>query len=113
MSDDRRRRVLAVLILLACTGPAREVRATSSLAAWQASSPDDLSGFTTLSGNDATANVTLPFTFTVEGTGYTTIAISTNGWIEFGTNTSGSSDPNNTCLPTGSHTNPFLAVYWD
>src|SRR5262249_18726764 len=24
-----------------------------------------------------------------------------------------STDPNNTCLPTANHTNPFLAVYWD
>src|SRR6185503_5779534 len=38
---------------------------------------------------------------------------STNGWIEFGANTSGSSDATNSCLPTSTHTNPFLAAYWD
>ena len=78
-----------------------------------AHSPDDISGFTALTGNDAVASVTLPFTFVVEGTGYTTLALSTNGWIEFGSNTSGNSDPTNDCLPTSAHTNPFFAAYWD
>src|ERR1051325_10958531 len=117
MTHDRRRsargQALALVLLVASALTAREARAASSLAAWQASSPDDLSGFTTLSGNDSTANVTLPFTFTIEGTGYTTLAISTNGWIEVGSNTSGGPDPHNPCLPAGNHTNPFLAVYWD
>src|SRR5512132_746928 len=87
--------------------------ATVSLGAWIQHSPDDISGFTTLTGDEATASVTLPFTFTVEGTSYTTLVLSTNGWLEFGTNTSGSADFNNTCLPVSNHTNPFLAAYWD
>jgi hypothetical protein len=81
-------------------------------------SPDDINttnvpGLLTITGNDATANVTLPFAFVVEGTPYTTLVLSSNGWIEFGSNTSGNSDPTNDCLPTPAHTNPFLAVYWD
>src|SRR5207249_8403647 len=39
--------------------------------------------------------------------------ISTNGWLEFGGNTQGTTDPTNACLPTSKHTNPFLAFYWD
>ena len=100
------------LALLALAVP-REGHADVSLGGWMANSPDDITGATTLTGNDATANVTLPFTFTIEGTNYTTVAISTNGWIEFGGNTSGNSDPTNDCLPTSAHTNPLVAPYWD
>jgi hypothetical protein len=79
-----------------------------------AHSPDDIPGsFTTLSGNDVTATIALPFMFTVEGVNYTSIVLSSNGWIEFGSNTSGNSDPSNDCLPTTAHTNPFVAMYWD
>src|SRR5262249_5598815 len=77
------------------------------------SSPDDISGFTTLSGNDSTANATMPFSVTLEGTSYNSVTISTNGWIELGGNTSGTSDPSNACLPTSQHTNPLIAYYWD
>ena len=94
-------------------------RADVSLSAWIAHSPDDISGFTTLSGNDAVATVTLPFPVVIEGVSYNSVAISTNGWIEFGGNTctsgcgANNSDPANACLPTSKHTNPFLAAYWD
>ena len=76
-------------------------------------SRDDLPALTTLSGNNATASAALGFTVTLEGVNYTTVALSTNGWLEFGGNTSGSSDPANGCLPAANHTNPFLAAYWD
>src|SRR5262245_36431000 len=107
--------------VVACLGAAlpRPTEATVSIGAWMESSPNDLSGFTTLSGNDALATATMPFTLTIDGTGYTTVAISTNGWLEFGGNTcvsgcgTANSDPVNTTLPTSKHTNPFLAAFWD
>jgi hypothetical protein len=99
--------------LLACMTLGSRAEAAVSLGGVMAHSPDDIGGFSTLTGNDNTVSVTLPFTFTVEGTNFTTIVLSTNGWIEFGANTSGSSDPGNTCMPVSNHTNPFLAAYWD
>src|SRR6185295_18999723 len=103
----------AAVLGLALLAMADRAAATVSIGAWIMSSPNDLTGLTTLSGNDGTANATLPFTLTIDGVGYTTVAISTNGWLEFGGNTSGNSDPTNDCLPTPAHTNPFLAAYWD
>ncbi|MDX2170107.1 MAG: hypothetical protein SF182_23755 [Deltaproteobacteria bacterium] len=100
----------AALLCVAISGAAH---AAMSVGGILQHSPDDITGFTTLTGDSNTASVTLPFTFVVEGTGYTTLVLSTNGWIEFGSNTSGSSDPVNDCLPTSKHTNPFLAAYWD
>ena len=108
-----RRRATGPLVALAMLALAGRARATVSVGAWIAHSPDDISGFTTLSGDDATASATLPFTVTIEGVGYTTVVISTNGWLEFGGNTQGTSDPSNACLPTSKHTNPFLAAYWN
>ena len=55
----------------------RDARGDASLGGWMAQSPDDLTGFTTLAGNDNIVTVALPFTFTIEGTGYTNVAIST------------------------------------
>src|SRR6185295_2103528 len=107
-------KVVALALLAVLTVAPRPASADVSIGGTIAHSPDDIGGgFATLTGNDATVNVTLPFTFTIEGTGYTTLALSTNGWIEFGSNTSGNSDPTNDCLPTSAHTNPFLAAYWD
>ncbi|MBL7890635.1 MAG: T9SS type A sorting domain-containing protein [Bacteroidia bacterium] len=34
-------------------------------------------------GDDATLNLTLPFTFTYDGVGYTTLSVCTNGWVSF------------------------------
>jgi hypothetical protein len=86
----------------------------TALSGFTLSSSDDIPGtFTTLSGDDVTANATLPFSVVIDGTSYTAITISTNGWLEFGGNTSGNSDPTNDCLPSSAHTNPLLAMYWD
>jgi hypothetical protein len=97
-------RLVAAFVGLVALAIAGAARADMTLGGWLAFSPDDLNttnapGMLTLTGNDATANVSLPFTFTVEGTGYTSLTLSTNGWIEIGGNTSGNSDPTNDCLP--------------
>ena len=84
-----------------------------SLHSIMAHSPDDITGFTSLSGDDNTATATIPFNVRIDGVNYTTVAISTNGWLELGGNTQGTSDPNNSALPTAGHTNPFLAAFWD
>src|ERR1051326_1835476 len=105
----------SLFVLLTAVGllvPSR-ARADLSVGAWIQHSPDDISGFTTLSGDNSTASATMPFSVTIGGTSYSTIVISTNGWIEFGSNTQGTSDPTNASLPTSKHTNPFLAAYWD
>jgi hypothetical protein len=112
--NDRRRTFAPALALFAiAVALVAPALADVSLGGWMDYSPDDITGFATLSGDDSTVDVTLPFSFTIEGTGYTTLALSTNGWLEFGGNTSGNSDPTNDCLPTSAHTHPLLAAYWD
>ncbi len=111
-----RNAVVAAFCVLSVLVAAPAARAAMSLGAVTAHSADDLgdiAGLQTFNGDDVVQSVTLPFTFTVEGVGYTTVAISTNGWLELGGNTSGNSDPTNDCLPTNAHTNPLIAAYWD
>src|SRR5439155_24365643 len=79
--------------------------------ALMAFSPDDISGFTTLSGDNNTAGVTLPFSVTIDGTSYSTATIGTNGLIQFGT-TTGANPTTNTALPSSSFPNPTLFWYW-
>ena len=74
-------------------------------------SPDDISGATVLSGDDVTANYTMPFSLIINGVSYNTITISTNGWISFGN--PGSSYYNNTSLPSASFSAPTIFPYWD
>src|SRR5207249_12194706 len=76
------------------------------------SSPNDISGFTTLSGDNAIAGVTLPFSVTIEGTSYSTVTIGANGIIQFGT-TTGANPTANAALPSSSFPNPTLFYYWD
>src|SRR5438477_47514 len=82
------------------------------LFAIMAHSPDDISGFTTLSGDNATAGVTLPFSVTIEGTSYSTVTVGTNGIVQFGT-TTGANPTANVALPSASFPNPTLFYYWD
>ena len=107
-------RVIRGLFLIAAsTLLATNAHAAVSMGGIMLHSPDDISGFATLTGNDNTVNITLPFNFVVEGVSYNNFTLSTNGWLEFGGNTSPDSDPSNDCLPTNAHTHPFLAFYWD
>jgi len=116
----RWRRVFGLTAAFLVTLVAGRAPAAVSIGNWMQTSPDDLTSFTTVSADDTVANVVLPFTFTVDGVGYTSLALSSNGWLELGGNTYGgglggesTSDPSNHCLPTADHTNPFLAMYWD
>src|SRR5439155_2277036 len=59
----------------------------TSLHALHEFSPDDISGFTTLSGDNAIAGVTLPFSVVIDGASYATATIGTNGLVQFGTTT--------------------------
>src|SRR5436190_2979409 len=112
------RSAFGFLALLAVALPGKALGAVSVGAPLIQFSTDDINttnipGLLTLSGNDSTVNATMPFSVVIGGTSYSLITISTNGWIEFGGNTQGTSDPANASLPTSKHTNPFLAAYWD
>src|SRR3989442_9940875 len=86
------------------------------MAALMACSPDDIGvdtpAFTTLTGNDTIAGVTLPFSVSIEGTSYSTVTIGSNGLIQFGT-TTGANPAANASLPSSSFPNPTLFWYWD
>jgi hypothetical protein len=110
--------VKTIPFLVALALIAAPAHATTSIGAWIQHSPDDINnvdvpGFQTTSGNDTVVTATMPFAITIDGVSYNSVAISTNGWLEFGGNTAGDSDPTNDCLPTPAHTRPFLAAYWD
>src|SRR5438552_3489077 len=115
------RNALGFLVLLATFGaalPGKALGAVSVGVPLIQFSTDDINttnipGLLTFSGDNATVNATMPFSVVIGGTSYSLITISTNGWIEFGGNTQGTSDPANASLPTSKHTNPFLAAYWD
>jgi hypothetical protein len=66
-----------------------------------------------MAGTDWVQPIELPFAIALEGQAYDRVAVSANGWIEFGGNTFVNSDPDNEALPTARHTGPLLAVYWD
>src|SRR5689334_331867 len=73
LGSGRAMAVTLAVLLAAFPGAAH---AAVSLAAWIQHSPDDISGFATLTGDENVATVALPFTVTIEGVGYSTVAIS-------------------------------------
>ena len=75
-------------------------------------SENDLTFTSTLTGDDFASSVALPFSVTLGGVAYSSVYITTNGWIEFGTNP-GNSQWINGCLPSSLFTGPMLAAYWD
>ncbi|MBK7150100.1 MAG: collagen-like protein [Bacteroidetes bacterium] len=77
-------------------------------------SRDDITAWTTAHAanvDDAVVNVPLGFTVTIKGINYTTVDLSTNGNIQFGSG--GSATFSNTALPSASFSNPTVCFYWD
>jgi len=62
-------------------------------------------------GDDATMTVSIPFTFTYNGTGYTQVSICTNGWVALGSTTS-TTYTNDLCTTSGPDLNK-LCPFWD
>jgi subtilisin-like proprotein convertase family protein len=71
-----------------------------------------IAGTTNLSitGDDATKAVTLPFTFKFMGTNYTTLNVSSNGNAHFGT---ASTAYSNVTIPSTAAPNALIAAFWD
>ena len=63
-----------------------------------------------ITGDDTTKTVTLPFSFTFMGTAYTSVKISSNGNIHFGT---ASSAYTNVSIPNTAAPNAMVAAFWD
>jgi hypothetical protein len=61
-------------------------------------------------GDDAAVNLTLPFTFTYDGVGYTTLRVCTNGWVAFAGGTSTSFTAGNLFVNTAP--NATIAGWW-
>jgi M6 family metalloprotease-like protein len=63
-------------------------------------------------GDEARWSVTLPFSFNLYGSNYSTIWVSTNGWLSFGSDP-GTNDSTNRAIPTASAPNAAAFVYWE
>jgi hypothetical protein len=63
-----------------------------------------------ITGDDATKTVTLPFTFRFAGTNYTSVKISSNGNVHFST---ASTAYNNVAIPASTRPNAMIAALWD
>ncbi|CAG0937081.1 Xanthomonalisin [Thermoflexales bacterium] len=63
-----------------------------------------------ITGDDTTKSVTLPFNFTFAGTAYSSVKISSNGNIHFGT---ASNAYNNVAIPNTGNPNALIAALWD
>jgi hypothetical protein len=63
-----------------------------------------------ITSDDTTKSVTLPFSFTFAGTAYTSVKISSNGNIHFGT---ASNAYSNVAIPSTANPNALIAALWD
>lgn len=83
-----------------------------SMAASMQSSPDDITGFATLSGDDAgTSGVTMPFSVNIGGFITNAVTIGSNGWVLFGNSAFGNGIYTGT-LPNGLFgSNPVVCYY--
>jgi hypothetical protein len=63
-----------------------------------------------ITNDDQVKTITLPFTFNFSGANYSSVKISSNGNLHFGT---ASSAYNNTCLPNSANPNALIAAFWD
>lgn len=63
-----------------------------------------------ITADDTPKTVTLPFSFTLAGTSYTSVKISPNGNIHFGTS---SSAYTNVAIPNTGNPNALIAAFWD
>jgi M6 family metalloprotease-like protein len=63
-------------------------------------------------GDDARYSFTLPFNFNFYGTNYTTVWVSTNGWLSFGSDP-GTSAPGNVAIPNSAVPNQAVFAFWD
>ncbi|MFZ6029041.1 MAG: proprotein convertase P-domain-containing protein [Chloroflexota bacterium] len=80
-------------------------RTDSETRAWIAGTTNQ-----SITGDDTTKNVSLPFSFTFAGTAYTSVNISSNGNIHFGT---ASNAYSNVAIPNTGNPNALIAAYWD
>ena len=60
--------------------------------------------------DDTTKTVTLPFTFRFMGTNYTSLKVSSNGNVHFGT---ASTAYSNVAIPSSANPNALIAAFWD
>jgi hypothetical protein len=63
-----------------------------------------------ITSDDATKSVTLPFNFTFAGTAYLSVNVSSNGNAHFGT---ASNAYSNVAIPSTANPNALLAIFWD
>lgn len=67
--------------------------------------------WTTGTGDDGTADVALPFSFSYYGTNYTQLKVCTNGWISFSSTSSVAYS--NSVIPAAAEPNSTLYPFWD
>ncbi len=61
-------------------------------------------------GDDVELRASIPFSFTYDGFGYDSVQISTNGWMELGTGTSGTLHGLSTASQVGGYFSPVLST---